>query len=155
LAYKKITETDLLNKGVLGLPDTPELSAVEMQTKFEEVAREVIIPAFNLLIDALVADMGNIYTKEEVAQAIREKVVEVGTGDMAMYVYDTDGDGKVDYSGFIISTSGSNFTTLEGSVTDNVRKTTYATNNAKIVGYGVPDYAMLLLAKEDEERASN
>lgn len=74
-------------------------------------------------------------------------------GDIAFY--DTDGDGKADYSGFIISTSGSNFTTLEGSVTENVRKTTYTTNNAKIVGYGVPDYAMLLLAKEDEDREAN
>lgn len=75
------------------------------------------------------------------------------TGDIAFY--DTNGDGKADYSGIIISTSGSNFTTLEGSVTDNVRKATYTTNNSKIVGYGVPDYAMLLLAKEDEERESN
>ena len=74
-------------------------------------------------------------------------------GDIAFY--DTDGDGKADYSGFIISTSGSNFTTLEGSVTENVRKTTYTTNNAKIVGYGVPDYAMLLLAKEDELKIAN
>lgn len=74
-------------------------------------------------------------------------------GDIAFY--DTDGDGKADYSGLIVSTSGSNFTTVEGSVTDNVRKTTYTTNNSKIVGYGVPDYAMLLLAKEDEEREAN
>ncbi len=74
-------------------------------------------------------------------------------GDIAFY--DTDGDGKADYSGMIISTSGNNFTTIEGSVTDNVRKTIYTTNNSKIVGYGVPDYAMLLLAKEDEEREAN
>ena len=75
------------------------------------------------------------------------------TGDIAFY--DTNGDGKADYSGLIISTSGNNFTTLEGSVSDKVRKTTYTTNNSKIVGYGVPDYAMLLLAKEDEEREAN
>lgn len=74
-------------------------------------------------------------------------------GDIAFY--DTDGDGTADYSGMIISTSGSNFTTIEGNLTDNVRKTTYATNNSKIVGYGVPDYAMLLLAKEDEDREAN
>ena len=74
-------------------------------------------------------------------------------GDIAFY--DTDGDGKVDYSGMIISTSGSTFTTIEGNVSDKVRKATYTTNNAKIVGYGIPDYAMLLLAKEDEEREAN
>ena len=75
--------------------------------------------------------------------------------ETSLKLIDTDGDGKADYSGFIVATSGSSFTTLEGSVTDNVRKTTYTTNNAKIVGYGVPDYAMLLLAKADEERESN
>ena len=74
-------------------------------------------------------------------------------GDIAFY--DTDGDGKADYSGMVISTSGSNFTTIEGSLNDNVRKTTYTTKNSKIVGYGVPDYAMLLLAKEEEEREAN
>lgn len=78
---------------------------------------------------------------------------EPKVGDIAFY--DTDGDGKADYSGMIISTSGSNFTTIEGNVTDNVRKIAYTTNNSKIVGYGVPDYAMLLLAKEEEEREAN
>ena len=74
-------------------------------------------------------------------------------GDIAFY--DTDGDGTADYSAIIVSTSGNNFTTVEGSLTDNVRKATYTTNNSKIVGYGVPDYAMLLLAKEEEEREAN
>ena len=74
-------------------------------------------------------------------------------GDIAFY--DTDGDGKADYSGLVVSASGSDFTTIEGSVTDNVKKATYNTNNSKIVGYGVPDYAMLLLAKEEEEREAN
>ncbi len=96
MSYKKITESDLLNKGVVGLPDTPELSAFEMQRKFEEVAREVIIPAFNQLVEALIVDLGEIYTKDEVQKAIRDKVTSIGAGDMAMYVYDTDGDGIVD-----------------------------------------------------------
>lgn len=96
MAYSKITEDKLQGKGVMGLPDTPDLSTAEMQAKFEEVVRDVVIPAFNQLIDAIVEDMGNIWTKEEVAQEIGQKVVEIGSGDMAKAVYDTDGDGIVD-----------------------------------------------------------
>lgn len=44
---KKITETDLNGRGVLGQPDAPGLTAGEMQRKVEEIAREVIIPIFN------------------------------------------------------------------------------------------------------------
>ena len=51
--FQKISEQDLIGKGVIGLPDTPELTASEMQKKFEETAREVIVPKFNALIDAL------------------------------------------------------------------------------------------------------
>ncbi len=56
MAYKKITAEDLLNKGVIGLPDTPELSTSEMQAKFEEVVRQVVVPAFNNLVDSLEKD---------------------------------------------------------------------------------------------------
>lgn len=37
----------------MGLPDTPGLSTSEMQAKFEQTAREVIIPMFNQLVDEL------------------------------------------------------------------------------------------------------
>ena len=53
MAFTKITDEDLLNKGVIGLPDTPGLSTSEMQAKFEQTAREVIIPKFNQLVDDL------------------------------------------------------------------------------------------------------
>ena len=75
------------------------------------------------------------------------------TGDIVFY--DNDGDGNADYSGFVISTSGNSFTTIEASVEDNVRKMTYTTNNSKIVGYGIPDYAILLLDKEEKDREAN
>lgn len=51
--FQKITDGDLTGKGVIGLPDTPNLTAAEMQRKFEETAREVIVPKFNGLVDAL------------------------------------------------------------------------------------------------------
>ena len=53
MAFTKITDEDLLNKGVIGLPDTPGLSTSEMQAKFEQTAREVIVPKFNQLVDDL------------------------------------------------------------------------------------------------------
>ena len=53
MAYKKITEQDLKNIGVIGLPDTPGLSTRDMQAKFEETARSVIIPRHNRLVDSL------------------------------------------------------------------------------------------------------
>lgn len=53
MAFTKITDGDLLNKGVIGLPDTPGLSTSEMQAKFEQTAREVIVPKFNQLVDDL------------------------------------------------------------------------------------------------------
>lgn len=57
MAFTKITNADLLNKGVVGLPDTPNLSTTEMQEKFDEIARDVIVPKHNALIDEL-ADIG-------------------------------------------------------------------------------------------------
>lgn len=53
MAFTKITDEDLLNKGVIGLPDTPGLSTSEMQAKFEQTAREVIVPKLNQLVDDL------------------------------------------------------------------------------------------------------
>ena len=53
MAFEKITNEDTQNKGVVGLADTPGFSASEMQNKFEELSKEVIIPKFNKLVDEL------------------------------------------------------------------------------------------------------
>lgn len=50
---KKIHESDLEGLGVIGQPDIPGLSALEMQQKVEEVARSGIIPAYNAMVDDL------------------------------------------------------------------------------------------------------
>lgn len=57
--FAKITQEDLKDKGVIGLPDTPGLSTSDMQKKFEETARDVIIPAFNKLIEDLASGVGS------------------------------------------------------------------------------------------------
>lgn len=96
MAYKKITEADLLGIGLPGIPDTPGLSTEEMQEKFEETARQVIIPAFNRFVDDVTERDNNTYTKEETDQAINDKVQEIGSADMQKAVYDSDNDGIVD-----------------------------------------------------------
>jgi len=53
MAFDKITAADLLNKGVEGLPDTPGLTTAQMQKKFDEIAKDVIVPKFNDAMDKL------------------------------------------------------------------------------------------------------
>lgn len=53
MAFTKITAEDLANKGVIGLPDTPNLSTQAMQEKLDEIALDVIVPSFNNLVDEL------------------------------------------------------------------------------------------------------
>lgn len=59
---RKITNEDLANRGVMGLPDVPGLTAIEMQKKLEEIPREVIIPRYNELVDS-VADICDEFSK--------------------------------------------------------------------------------------------
>ncbi|MBP0980264.1 MAG: hypothetical protein J6Q18_01735, partial [Oscillospiraceae bacterium] len=96
MGYNKITENDLVGKGVVGQQDTPALSALEMQNKVEEIVRDVVIPAYNRLVDNVVKDFDNRYTKDEVEDAIARTITEVGAGDMAKSVYDKDETGVVD-----------------------------------------------------------
>ena len=53
--FSQITEADLNNKGVSGLPDTPNLSTSDMQAKFDELSKDVIVPKFNNLVEELSA----------------------------------------------------------------------------------------------------
>ena len=85
MALKKITEADLAGKGVIGMPDTPNLSAREMQEKVEEVVRDVVIPLFNSNVDRTAS-------KQDLAEA----VFSAGSGNMNTAIYDTDKDGVVD-----------------------------------------------------------
>lgn len=48
---RNITSSDLANKGVVGLPDTPNMPVGELQRKFDEIGKEVIVPAFNEFVD--------------------------------------------------------------------------------------------------------
>lgn len=84
MELKKITEADLQGVGVVGMEDTPNLSALEMQKKVEEVVREVVIPVLNANVDATAS-------KED----LRLAVFNAGAGDMRAESYDSDLDGVV------------------------------------------------------------
>ena len=59
MAFKKITQADTTGKWVEGIPDTPGLTTAEMQAKFDEISRDVVIPAHNELVDQLEAANGS------------------------------------------------------------------------------------------------
>lgn len=51
MAIKILTSADFTDKGVTGLADIPNLSATEMQRKFDEIGREVLTPKLNETIE--------------------------------------------------------------------------------------------------------
>lgn len=53
MSFTKITNAEMQTHGVRGLPDTPNLSAYDMQVKFDELATDVLRPAHDRLIDEL------------------------------------------------------------------------------------------------------
>ena len=84
MKLRKITETDLQGVGVVGMADSPNLSARQMQEKVEEVVRAVVIPVINENIDYTA-------TKQDLADA----VYNAGAGDMQASAYDSNLDGIV------------------------------------------------------------
>lgn len=71
MAFTKITAEDIANKGVVGLPDTPNLSTQAMEEKFDELALDVLMPKHNDLIDELEAKeaAGNIGAVDALGEA--------------------------------------------------------------------------------------
>lgn len=58
MAFTRITEDDLQGKGVIGQPEVPGLSTLEMQQSVEQIVREVAIPGINRLTEELEAATG-------------------------------------------------------------------------------------------------
>lgn len=78
----KISSADLLNKGNVGKPDTPNLTTSEMQRVLDEIPREVIIPKYNELIDELVDTV-----------RVEDKITSDDITNMRL-----DNDGKIEVS---------------------------------------------------------
>lgn len=56
--FPTITQQELESVGVVGLPDTPSMTARAMQEKFEETARSLLAPKFNALAPSWKAPAG-------------------------------------------------------------------------------------------------
>lgn len=92
----KITTVDINTNNVKSAADTYSADDIQRNKDIFDKLPELIAARVNGLIDRLTEKLAGIYTKEEVVDAINNKIVEMGSGDMAKGVYDTDGDGIVD-----------------------------------------------------------
>ena len=77
MTIKKLQTADFTGKGVSGLPDTPNLSAGEMQAKFDELAKDVLTPKINELIDGIAAEEADALFGGEDETDVREFFVAV------------------------------------------------------------------------------
>ena len=77
----RIDPSEYVDKGVIGLPDAPELSALEMQEKFDEIAIDVIIPHINGMAEEVETVVDEV--KDSVAaEETRAKSVEQALSTM-------------------------------------------------------------------------
>lgn len=76
MAFEKITDTSLVNKGVTGLPDVPGLTTAEMQAKFDELSRDVIIPKLNEIVDGLNGDEVGLSSQIENPETKEKDVIQ-------------------------------------------------------------------------------
>lgn len=95
----KITEKEINENNVKSAADTYDDGDVRSNKNIFDRLPELIARRLNRLIDRVKKQMDNTYSREETDKAIAEKVVEIGSGDMARAIYDTDGDGMVDKAG--------------------------------------------------------
>ena len=100
MSFNKITTSDLTNKGVSGLPDTPGLSTSEMQRKFDEIGKEVIVPKFNELVDELNKN-GNVIKASDIVgiRVNANKQIEVTTDFNNWYATASSGHVVIDKNG--------------------------------------------------------
>lgn len=76
MAFEKITENSLVNKGVTGLPDVPGLTTTEMQAKFDELSMDVIIPKLNEIVDGLNGDEVGLSSQIENPETKEKDVIQ-------------------------------------------------------------------------------
>jgi len=85
----KITEQDLANRGVKGLPDVPGLTTEEMQRKLEEIAREILIPKVNELVEGLNNANSNLSNLEGLALS-QTVTINSKVGQSLNFEFNTD-----------------------------------------------------------------
>lgn len=126
----KITSADKVDKGVVGLPDTPGLSTGDMQARFDSLGN-LAIDKFNAVVDSVGDAVVNDPTKLPTMKAIVDYVVAMGGGDMLKSVYDTDNDGVVDNAEAL---GGHNATYFKNQYIINLPTTGYTDETVTIWG---------------------
>ncbi len=73
--------------GVIGIPDIPSLQTLDMQTKFDELSKDLIIPEYNALVEDIKTDY--------VSKILLDETIEkIGSGDMREIDYVDEGGTK-------------------------------------------------------------
>lgn len=115
MGFTKIETADLVGKGVVGLPDTPNLSTTAMQEKLDELALQVIVPKINTLIAELEENTasGNIGAKiptsveleleNATIQAILDAVAHIHQNRTSLDKFTEDEKGNPLYDGKLVS----------------------------------------------------
>lgn len=129
--YNKINKEDLVDKGVMGLADTPNLSTSEMQRKFDELSKDVIIPKFNDLVQAL-------YEAGLDKDVKADSITNIRVNKDGMLEYSTDGgnnyNGTASSGHLIMNGIGSVFPNRSRmQFSDNVGISDDPENNATII----------------------
>lgn len=136
MAFTRIDKADYNGKGVIGLPDAPQLSTNAMQEKFEEISLDVIIPKHNTLIDELESATGasNIGTKNGNVQSEIDAFdgkIATFNGDISQLKSDmTQAQGDIATLQSGVNTNKTDIAALQSDNTTN--KADIATNKANI-----------------------
>ena len=136
MAFTRIDRADYNGKGVIGLPDAPQLSTNAMQEKFEEISLDVIIPKHNTLIDELESATGasNIGTRNGNVQSEIDAFdgkIATFNGDISQLKSDmTQAQGDIATLQSGVNTNKTDITALQSDNTTN--KADIATNKANI-----------------------
>ena len=136
MAFTRIDRADYNGKGVIGLPDAPQLSTNAMQEKFEEISLDVIIPKHNTLIDELESATGasNIGTTNGNVQSEIDAFdgkIATFNGDISQLKSDmTQAQGDIATLQSDVNTNKTDIIALQSDNTTN--KADIATNKANI-----------------------
>lgn len=117
MGFTKISDSAMQTHGVIGMDDTPNLSVIEMQRKFDELATDVLRPAFDNLIDELEAPTAaaSIGTPSGTVQTDLTELKSkehFHTNKDTIDKFSVDENNKLLYDGKSISTSSESFKTV-------------------------------------------
>ncbi len=96
LTDNKITASEINSLNVKSAEDTYKNNNPRDNKDIFDRLPEHIAAKLNSLIDELAEVLAGMYTRTQVDEAISNKVLQMGAGDMAQAVYDTNHSGVVD-----------------------------------------------------------